>query len=228
MANKTYTINTADTWEYKSITVDGATGFSLVTDNTQGLMIDWWYHSGTNYSSGSGSETYIAFSNTNYNSNGTSNLGDSASNYLRMTGVKLEVGSVATEFDHRSYGEELAKCQRYFYLKGSGTGFGSAQSGSGAYTRMYALPERHPVEMRASPTVSFISGGSTYFASGGGVTVGTPTGDAGTVQNSAHTLYSLNVSTTGINRLSIGAGFSFTRGQSYVVTENFIEVTAEL
>jgi hypothetical protein len=228
MANKTYTINTADTWEYKSVTVDGATGFSLVTDNTQGLMIDWWYHSGTNFSSGSGSETYIAFSNTNYNNYATATLGDNTSNYLRMTGVQLEVGDTATDFEHRSFGEEFAACQRYFYLMGSGTTFGSAQSGSGAYTRMYAQPARHPVAMRADPSFSFITGGSSYFVSGGGITVGTPTGDAGTVQNSVHTFYSLNTTKTGFNRLSIGAGFTFTRGQSYGNTSDFIEVSAEL
>jgi len=228
MANKTYTINTADTWEYKSVTVDGATGFSLVTDNTQGLMIDWWYHSGTDFSSGSGSETYITFSNTNYNNGATANLGDNTSNYLRMTGVQLEVGDTATDFEHRSFGEEFAACQRYFYLMGSGTTFGSAQSGSGAYTRMYAQPARHPVAMRADPSFSFITGGSSYFVSGGGITIGTPTGDAGTVQNSVHTLYSLNTTKTGINRLSIGNGFSFNRGQSYGNTSDFIEVSAEL
>jgi len=148
--------------------------------------------------------------------------------YCEFALPQMELGSEPTPFEHRSFGDELAKCQRYYYLKGSGTGFGSAQSGAGAYARMYALPERHPVEMRATPTVSFISGGSTYFASGGGLTVGTPTGDIGTIQNSVHSLHSLNSSTTGINRLSIGNGFSFTRGQSYVVTSNFIQVDAEL
>jgi hypothetical protein len=160
MANKTYTINAADTWEYKSVTVDGATGFSLVTDNTQGLMVDWWYHSGTDYSSGSGSETYIAFSGSNYNSNGTANLGDNTSNYLRMTGVKLEVGSVATEFDHRSYGEELSLCQRYFFnpLFGRTTGsiyypinFNQVSTGNNGLLRWQVT---FPVSMRTSPTLT--------------------------------------------------------------------------
>ena len=111
---------------------------------------------------------------------------------------------------------------------GSGTTFGSAQSGAGAYTRMYAQPARHPVPMRADPSFSFITGGSSYFVSGAGITIGTPTGDAGTVQNSVHTLYSLNTTKTGVNRLSIGNGFSFTRGQSYGNTSDFIEVSAEL
>ena len=68
----------------------------------------------------------------------------------------------------------------------------------------------NPVEMRPTPTVSLISGGSTYFAGGyEGVTVGTPTGDIGTIQNSVHTLYSVNSSTTGVNRLSSRGRFFF-------------------
>ena len=156
MANKTYTINAADTWEYKSVTVDGATGFSLVTDNTQGLMVDWWYHSGTDYSSGSGSETYIAFSGSNYNNNGTANLGDNTSNYLRMTGVKLEVGSVATEFDHRSYAEELQACQRY-YQKNISTSSDTSMSfcrGQAFSTNSAYVYFEHPVEMRTKPSLS--------------------------------------------------------------------------
>jgi hypothetical protein len=157
MANKTYTINTADTWEYKSVTVDGATGFSLVTDNTLGLMIDWWYHSGTNFSSGSGSETYIAFSNTNYNNYATATLGDNTSNYLRMTGVQLEVGDTATDFEHRSYGEELSLCQRYCFVFTQASGeYGGLITAANAYSTTNMQGGRSlPVTMRAKPTLSF-------------------------------------------------------------------------
>ena len=219
-----YTIDSIDTWEYKTITFRGVTDGTWEQTTSRFCYIDVWQ-------AGQGSQTSTIGTWQNQNVNMSSNqvnLFTSTSNTFYLTGFQMEVGKVATPFEYRSYGEELAACQRYFYLKGSGTGFGSAQSGAGAYTRMYALPERHPVEMRATPTISLIPGGSTYFASGGGITVGTPTGDIGTVQNSVHTLYSVNSSTTGVNRLSIGAGFSFTRGQSYVVTSNFIQVDAEL
>ena len=219
-----YTQTTTNTWEKAELTFPVDTTGTWVTDNTVGMWLFFGAAFGSNYAGtanqwGAGQKYGTTNQVNNY---------DSTSNSMQFTGVQLELGSVATEFDHRSYTEELALCQRYFYLKGSGTGFGSAQSGSGAYTRMYALPERHPVEMRAAPTVSFITGGSAYFTSGAGVTIGTPTGDAGTIQNSAFSLFSLNTSTTGVNRLSIGSGFTFTRGQSYGCTENFIEVSAEL
>ena len=171
MANKTYTINAADTWEYKSVTVDGTTGFSLVTDNTQGLMIDWWYHSGTDFSSGSGSETYIAFSGSNYNNGGTANLGDNTSNYLRMTGVQLEIGDTATPFEHRSYGEELSLCQRYYQIWGAkGTNYHAMPMwiyGSVQASTAIDLPK----DMRTSPTITRVGN----IGNSSGASVGTST-----------------------------------------------------
>ena len=150
MANKTYTINSADTWERKSVTVDGATGFSLTGGNAEGLMVDWWYHSGSDFSSGSGSETYIALAATNYNANGTANLGDNTSNYLRMTGVQLELGSEATPFEHRSFGDELARCQRYYYkMDGAGQALGAGIWYANNQVLAY---HKYPKTMRAAPT----------------------------------------------------------------------------
>ena len=219
---------TANTWTKITKTISGASAVAFDNDNTLGALLEISLFRGTNSTGTRALNVWEPYDTNVRVPDMDSTWYTTNDATFEITGVQLEVGDTATPFEHRSYGDELAKCQRYFYLKGSGTGFGSAQSGSGAYARMYALPERHPVEMRATPTVSLISGGSTYFAGGGGVTVGTPTGDIGTIQNSVHTLYSVNSSTTGVNRLSIGDGFSFTRGMSYVVTSNFIQVDAEL
>ena len=221
---KTYTISTANTWEYKTLT------FSGDTSNTAAdwLRLYWQVGGDSGAYTNTTPDVWINGAGAKRGTSSQPNFLGTSGATFNLTGVQLEVGDTATDFEHRSFAEELSLCQRYFYLKGSGTGFGSAQSGAGAYARMYALPERHPVEMRAAPSVSFITGGSAYFTSGAGVTIGTPTGDAGTVQNSAFSLFSLNTSTTGVNRLSIGSGFTFTRGQSYGCTENFIEVSAEL
>ena len=160
MANKAYTINSADTWERKSVTVDGATGFSLTGGNVEGFMIDWWYHSGTDYSSGSGSETYIAASGTNYNAYATANLGDNTSNYLRMTGVQLEVGDTATDFEHpRSFADELAKCQRYYH-RIDATGLPSFLRGDGGTSR--DVHASFPTTMRTNPTVTATAPTGTF------------------------------------------------------------------
>ena len=154
MANKTYTINSADTWERKSVTVDGATGFSLTGGNAEGLMIDWWYHSGSSYASGSGSETYITLAASNYNANATANLGDNTSNYLRMTGVQLEVGDSASDFEHEPFERTLAKCLRYFHRLDTSSADYLAFSAGGVYGGTTALTEYKPsVPMRIEPTL---------------------------------------------------------------------------
>ena len=108
-----YTINTADTWEHKTITIDGDTVGSLDNDNNASLWFVFWLAAGTAFTSGTLSDSWTA--NTNANRVvGQVNLADTNNNDWYVTGVQLEVGTVATPFEHRSYGEELALCQRYY------------------------------------------------------------------------------------------------------------------
>jgi len=141
--------------------------------------------------------------------------------------TKLEVGSVVTPFIARSHGEELALCHRYYYRFGSGTGFGSAEAGSGANTYLCAYSFRHPVPMRAAPTMTLISGETTYFAGGIGVTIGTPTGDLGNVATSSMKMEGSSLTADGVNRFRL-SGFSFTRGMGYAAITNFVNSDAEL
>ena len=145
---KGYTINSADTWEYKTITYEGDTDSTAAfdNDNTSGMIV-WW-----NLSAGDG---YIG-STTGWHSGtpeavtGQVNLADSTNNYWQITGVQLEVGEVATPFEHRSYGEELALCQRY-YQKLPEPKFAGVETDTYTARRMSL---NLPVEMRASPTFS--------------------------------------------------------------------------
>jgi len=115
-ASLQYTISSANTWEQKTLTFTGNTHHAINNDNGSGLEIHWYLAVGTDQTSGS----YTA--GTFRSSNGSANrcpghnvnLADSTSNEWLLTGVKLEVGTSATDFEHRSYGEELALCQRYF------------------------------------------------------------------------------------------------------------------
>jgi hypothetical protein len=110
----TVTINTSATWEKKTITFVGDTVSNFDNDNGGSLFIEWWLDSGTTWSSGTSPTTWQANSAADRNANGTLALADSTSNYINITGVQLEVGESATEFEHRPYGTELALCQRYY------------------------------------------------------------------------------------------------------------------
>jgi len=114
--NTAYTISSADTWEYKTITISGDTASGLNADNSLSYLISWWFSAGSSLVD---SQTALDGWTTDATyatiANGQSfELCDNTANYVNITGVQLEVGTVATPFEHRSYGEELALCQRYY------------------------------------------------------------------------------------------------------------------
>ena len=118
-----YTINTANTWEKKTLTVPGLTTQDIETTNTEGFRVKWWLAVGSNDTTTADAweqnASYLATSNQ-------VNFMDNTSNEWYLTGCQLEVADTATPFEHRPYGEELALCQRY-YEQGN---FSWRQSGS--------------------------------------------------------------------------------------------------
>jgi len=123
-----YTVNASGAWEYKTITLAGDTTGALDNDANESLKLEWWLDSGSNFNSGTLNTSWTAANNANRNAGTTVNIGDSTSNYWQITGVCLNVGDSAIDFPHESYGETLAKCQRYFELietsyKNSSTGY---------------------------------------------------------------------------------------------------------
>ena len=154
--SKPYTINSANTWEYKTLTFAGNTGQALVNSGTSaGIGVNFWLVAGSTFTSGTYSEVW---SNTNANRLvGQVNVLDNAANDFYLTGVQLELGDTATPFEHRSYGDELAKCQRYYEsLKGA-----FYNNASASHLMMFP----YKVIKRAVPTVTrtanFWSGGES-------------------------------------------------------------------
>ena len=160
----TYTVSNSNTWEYKTITVAGDTTGTWKTDNTRGLNINWSLGTGSNFE---GSEGAWVASNKFSAIEGTVNLIETSGATWQITGVQLEVGDTATPFEHRSYGDELARCQRYTYIiNGLGQyGAGQVWSSTSAYISIDV-----PVSMRSTPTVGSQGGTNFYrFYSGGQV-----------------------------------------------------------
>jgi hypothetical protein len=127
--SQAYTVSSSDTWEKKTLTFDGDTGGSVITnDSSNRLEINFYMGVGTNYSSGTLDTIWTGGTNAN-RAVGQVNAFDSTSNNILFTGLQLEVGEQATPFEHRSFGEELALCQRYYQKvpplcgHGSGTTF---------------------------------------------------------------------------------------------------------
>mgnify|MGYP003111198017 CR=1 FL=1 len=118
-ASKTFSVTTS--WTRVELTFPADTTGAFDDDNAQSLNLHLFLVSGTTYTSGTLSQTWTSNSGNNANrAVGGGNFFSSTDNTFFITGVQLEVGSVATEFEHRSYAEELALCQRY-YQKFEGT-----------------------------------------------------------------------------------------------------------
>jgi hypothetical protein len=148
-----YTISSANTWTKASITIPGDTSGTWNTTNGIGLNVYWGLGVGSTYSGTAGS-----WSGTTYLSStgATSVVGTNGATFY-ITGVQLEVGSTATPFERRLYGQELANCQRY-YFKLSNTSSGNLYVSSicGAYNTTRAFGSfTLPVSMRSLPTAGY-------------------------------------------------------------------------
>jgi len=111
---KSYTISSADTWEKKTITFDGDTTGTLTNDNNTSLELHLYLGAGTNYTSGTLATSWS--SNTDANrAVGQVNLADSTSNEWYVTGIQLEAGYVASNFEFLPFDVNLRRCLRYYY-----------------------------------------------------------------------------------------------------------------
>ena len=115
---KTYTISQSATWEKKTLTFAANTGTQPNNDNGFGWEIAWIMAAGSGVTS-SDSTSWGGYADAGFAYGQVVNVLSSTDNYFKITGVQLEVGSVATDFEHLSYGDTLAKCQRYFYKEKS-------------------------------------------------------------------------------------------------------------
>jgi len=157
-----YTINTSDTWEKKTITFSGDTSQGITNDSGIGMMVRFVFAAGTNFTSGTLPSEWANLASAHRHPGQTANIGSSTSDYFQITGVQLEVGSQATDFEHRSYGEELALCQRYYYSHADASGQCVGTVGFARYSNQIRTAIIFPVTMRSSPSLSAGSGTNYY------------------------------------------------------------------
>jgi hypothetical protein len=142
-------------------------GDAQVETNAEGFAIHIGLNMGSNFTSGTLNETWQDFTNAN-RFVGVGNLASSTDNNFFITGIQLEVGSQATPFEHRSFGEELNLCRRYLY---------KPDLAGDRMISMVLRPDNKrqfqhffPVQMRADPTAT-----TTYDADGSSATLSSPT-----------------------------------------------------
>ena len=180
----TYTVNVANTWEKKIITIPGDTraGKNITPSNGYGLEVRWIWMSGTNRVA---TPNTWATQGNKYGASGVTlaNIFSSTSNNLYLTGCQLEVGTTATEFEHRKFGDELNACKRYFARHGWDSQNGVQKvriiPGINEHAANYGMYVNFgfDVEMRVQPTVTF----------GSNVSVGRPQVAVGRRINSTST-----------------------------------------
>jgi len=175
--NRPFTL-TANTWTKVTQTIPGHASLVFNRDTETGLQIVIVQHYGTSHTDNSiSNNTWFSLSGASYFKDYAQNFGNTANATFEITGVQLEVGDKATTFEHRSYGDELARCQRYYYMHAKYTGaVQKSISQAAAYTSSSAFGVVHfPVTMRAIPTLEvanvanayrlFIGGSSASFSS---------------------------------------------------------------
>jgi hypothetical protein len=170
--SKTFSVTTDWTRVIITFPADTASGTGFNNDNNLSMELNWWFHAGSTYSSGTLATTWASTTPAN-RAAGIDSIFDSTSRTFFITGVQLEVGDTATPFEHRSFGDELQRCQRYLcdltpgtspYLPGSGV----VPSNN---TTVAVAHMAFPVQMRATPSIVIGSAGDYTVYNGASFTV---------------------------------------------------------
>ena len=109
-----YTIDSANTWEKKTITIPGDTSQGFDNNNVENLTIYWLFSAASGFTSGGVSNTWINYSASRFANSNLAGLGGSTSDEVYMTGVQLEAGTSASDFEFLPFDVNLQRCLRYF------------------------------------------------------------------------------------------------------------------
>jgi len=163
--SKAYTISAADTWEKKTLTFAGDTSGAFGNDNAIGLYVQFFLAAGSNYTSGTLATSWESYTAANQ-AVGQVNLADSTSNEWFITGVQLEAGTTASDFEFLPHDVNLQRCQSYYYVFGDRRTSGafpiiqqhSIGTGITHYLNQMVISVTMKVNMRAVPSIDQTSG----------------------------------------------------------------------
>ena len=158
--SKTYTVSSSETWEQKEITFAGDTTGAFGNDNGGSMSLSLYLTAGSNYTSGTLNTSWAAVTTAN-RAVGQTNALASASDYVQITGVQLEIGTTASDFEFLPYDVNLNRCLRYYetIVTGAQQSFGQAlyyNSTTVYYTHKYRITKR------AVPTLDQVTGDDIY------------------------------------------------------------------
>ena len=156
--SKSYTISSADTWEKKTITFAGDTTGTLGNDNATSFRLNFWLAAVSNFTSGTLATNWETETDAN-KAVGQVNLADSTANEWYITGIQLETGTSASDFEFLPHDVNLDRCYRYYHIGGCCSGRAYSTSGGEFY---YAYPKK----MRSSPSITLIDGTTTSDTAG--------------------------------------------------------------
>ena len=154
--SKAYTVSSANTWEKKELIFPADTTGAFGNDNGGSLFLCFYLAVGTGYQGGTLQTTWGTPVN-NTRATGQVNVADSTSNDFYLTGVQMEASSYCSEFEHRSFGEEKRRCQRYYQKSITGENvYAGNMMGVVGGNNMCICVQRLSPPMRAKPSVSNI------------------------------------------------------------------------
>ena len=150
--SKSYSITSANTWQNVTLQFPADTSGAFDDDNAASLQVAWWLLAGSDFSSGTLNTSWASSTDAN-RIVGQVNVMDDAANNFYITGVQLELGEQATPFEHRSYGDELARCQRFYgkYYLHKGSEY-MTHGGNISLSSNFSFP----TTMRATPSSSHV------------------------------------------------------------------------
>ena len=173
---KSYTITSADTWQFVSLTYAGDTTGALDNDNAHSLSIMFGLAAGSGFTSGTLATSWANKIAANRHV-GQVNLADTVGNTFYLTGVQLEVGDTATDFEHRSFEEELRLCSRYY--RKIGRHMGGAREGYSSSAVTFYPGMRLTGSGAANIVTTLTTGGVMYSRGGVNNSTGTLNGTVG-------------------------------------------------